>query len=270
MIRQGNIVPWKDGINIGNKGLNSTVLNWELSKLNITPISFSYTNDALIIYYYAWLQLLFRSKKSLYYFHTIKGRVLKSSVLKKMKLNRGPIKQKHFFMQKRKIALIDRYLWKQESYQLPFSAQLQISERINSLSRGTIDKVWFSNIYFINKIHDFPTLLNTRKFIHETPLVKSGIRSIYHIIDILTISDLLSRGFCSGSVMGRLIGKILERSTKKGLFMRSLRLITKLPTLINRFVVKNEKYIYRNWSWIIKVTGKLSGRDNKGLLYPPH
>jgi len=80
--------------------------------------------------------------------------------------------------------------------------------------------------------------MNLKTFINQTPLIKGNIKMIYHILDMVVLTDLISLKISGSEIMGKLIGKILERSSRKGLFVRSLRILSKLPLLIKKFETK--------------------------------
>lgn len=191
----------------------------------------------LIIYYYVWLQLPFKTKVSQRLQKEIKNLVSNSKVLNRVgSLNK--LRMKKFQIQKRSLSLIDRSLFHQRFNKIPSSIVLFLSQDIMRVTSGAFEHVLFLNIIG-SSISS--TMLDTRNFIFENPLIKANIRSIYHLTDMIVICDLLSLGYGSAELLGKLISKMLERSSKKGLFIRSLRLLSKMPRLIKQFEVKHKR-----------------------------
>lgn len=254
-IRQGFVLPWHDSGNVSNLVLKNDILKWELSKLGIVLIFGLNVGGTLVLYYYKWLQLPFKTKARLRYINTLKNSVIKSDALSKVGLFGNKNKRKQF-KQNRGMPLINRALLKRSVYQIPNSVQTYLINYI--VGSFNITKISFMNIYGSNVSTGF-ALLNIQKFIQETPLIKSNIRSIYNIVDMIAIYDLLSLQISDGKLLAFVIGQVLERSTRKGLFIRSLRLLSKLPSLIKQFEIKRKDGVIRSWNWVIKVTGKLGG-----------
>jgi hypothetical protein len=145
----------------------------------------------------------------------------------------------------KRLALIDVAIMSQKNYQIPFIIQAVLVQRINSINSQVLTKVHFVNILKHAELSH--KLMDLKKFIYETPLIKGNIKSVYHILDMITVVDLISLKICGGELMGRLIGKVLERSSKKGLFVRSLRILSKLPALIKKFEIKGPLINTRSW-----------------------
>lgn len=266
VIRQGVVVPWRNNVEIGNTGVNSLVLQWELSNLNIVPISYTYSGGKLQIYFYKWTQLPFRSKVSLRQIISIKNGVKNSSTLLRLRSDGRRKGVQKLFMQRRNRSLVEKMLLNQYTYSIPLSIQNAIAERVKYLGSGNFNQMYFFNIFSAaNQLKFCP--LEARNLIQESPLLKGNVRSIYHIVDMILIYDLLSLRICSGEVLGQLIGLILGRSTRKGLFIRSLRLLAKLPTIIRQFEIKNKINVDRDWEWIVKVSGKLGGMGRTKVFF---
>jgi len=136
----------------------------------------------------------------------------------------------------KRLSLIDIAIKEQKNYRVPSITQIALTQRLSSYNSHVPVKLHFVNV-FQHTVYLYK-LIDLTEFVYETPLIKSNTKSIYHILDMVTVVDLMSLRVCGGKLMGILIGKILERSSKKGLFVRSLRILSKLPALIKKFEIR--------------------------------
>lgn len=262
-IRQGFILPW---INFKKANLfNINDVLWrELYISNITPLSYIINNDKLTIFYYRWIQIPFKSRSKVqqlnFYRQFIKRGVLLSKLNLKTNIALFKLYKTHNSF------LFNHDLIVRSNYIIPISIQRIMVEKFHEFSRNQFSSVALINVHSCDtKI--FFNLLDIQKFIYETPLIKGNIRSVYYIGDMVSIVDLLSQHICSIDLLTSLIVKVLERNSKKGYFLRSLRILAKLSGLIRNFELQKDKIVIRNWSWVIRIAGKLSGMGRTKVYY---
>ena len=254
VIRQGYANSWENHGLVPEFGIQ--FLKWELNKQNVTPVRYLSEGGVLIVFYYKWTQLPFKSKVSKRLSEFIKQKIKNTPFWEQNDLVSARINSKPIKGNKR-LSLIDSAIKSQKDYQIPLIMQTLLLQSLVSVNSVALKDVRFINIFeqaeFANR------LLDVKRFASETPLVKSNLKSIYHVLDMILIVDLFSLKICNGELVGTLIGKILGRSSKKGLFIRSLRVLLKLPALIRKFEIKERVSNSRNWRWNIRITGKISG-----------
>lgn len=136
----------------------------------------------------------------------------------------------------RRLALVDRAVRSQQEYQVPYITQVLLAQSLIGVNNAVFKEVCFINVF--KRVESLYRPINLKMFIDQTPLIKGNIRSVYHILDMVILTDLISLRVCGGELIGKLVGKVLERSSKKGLFVKSLRILSKLPLLIKRFEVR--------------------------------
>lgn len=136
----------------------------------------------------------------------------------------------------RRLALVDRAIRSQQEYQVPYITQVLLAQSLIGVNNAVFKEVCFINVF--KRVESLYRPINLKMFIDQTPLIKGNIRSVYHILDMVILTDLISLRVCGGELIGELVGKVLERSSKKGLFVKSLRILSKLPLLIKRFEVR--------------------------------
>lgn len=255
VIRQGYVLPWRSE-NILLESTNS-FLRWELEKINTTLVSCVEKDNILIICYYKWFQVRYSSKVLQKFRSELKNKVevfkqfgSADSKFLKIRLRASKVFKKTF--------LIENFINSQRFYQIPVSTQIILMRYIWEKGNTKLTEVRFVNIF--KQAGYVGRLINVKDLIYETPAIKGNLKSIYHMLDMVVLVDLVSLKICTGKMLGILIGKILERSSRKGLFVKSLRILSKLPRIIGLYEIKRSLVNQeRSWNWVVRITGKISG-----------